>query len=118
MSWSRPIVGTTPTGTGITYIVMNKYDSRSNIQVVANGTVTFTVDTTLDTIHFDDETDPVPVNFQNLSADHVAPASAEWINLVASGSADAQSQINYPIAAVRLNITAGTGSVTYRIQQT
>ena len=115
-SYSRPVIGQTATGTGATYIPLSRHSSRTNVQVVANGTVTFTVDSTLQGIHWDD-TALAAVNLQPNNEAWVAPANADWMNEIASGSASADVQVNSPIAALRINITAGTGSVSYRIQQ-
>lgn len=116
--YARPVVGDTPAGVGVTYIPLNRWAARTAIQVDAVGTVTFTVDDTRDTIHYDMDADPLPINLQNRGNDVVSPASAFWSNVIASGSADAQANRNRPVAALRINITAGTGSVTYHIQQT
>lgn len=115
-STARPVVGVTAAGTGATYIPLNRHASRTNIHVVANGTVTFTVDSTLDTILWD-ATALQAVNLTGLSADHVAPANALWVNEIASGSVSADAQLNSPVGAVRIDITAGTGTVGFRIQQ-
>jgi len=115
-STARPVVGETAAGTGATYIPVNRHASRTNIHIDAIGTVTFTVDSTLDTILWD-ATALAAINMQPNRGDQVAPASAFWVNEIASGSADADVQLNAPVAAIRINITAGTGSVGYRIQQ-
>ena len=117
----RPITGTTPAGTGATYIVV-ECEENSSIQVIANGTVTFTVDYTLENILYD-ATAQSAVNIGNPNGRYVAPASAVWTNLIASGSADAQAALvdgsgNQIVPfAFRINITVGTGSVTYTITQ-
>lgn len=113
----RPIVGQTPAGTGATYIVVEAFEDDTNIQVVANGTVTFTVDSTVQNILYD-ATAQAAVNIGNPEGRYVAPASAVWKNVITTGSADANAQIaNEPIFALRINITAGTGSVSYHITQ-
>lgn len=112
----KPIVGQTAAGVGATYIVVGSADEL-NIQAIANGTVTFTVDWTNQNILYD-ATGKAAVNVvTGESARYVAPASAAWVNLIASGSATAAAQFDYPVFAVRINVTAGTGSVSYHITQ-
>lgn len=115
---NRPIVGETPAGVGATYIVVEGYEDDVNIQCTVNGTVTYTVDYTLQNIMYDDAALKA-VNLQNRDpARYVAPTSATWINEIATGSADANSAMtDTPIFAIRVNITAGTGSVSYAIAQ-
>jgi len=114
---NRPIVGETPAGVGATYIVVEGYEDDVNIQVVANGTVTFTVDFTLQNILYD-ATAIAAVNVGNAEGRYVDPASAVWINEIASGVISAQSTMtDTPIFALRINVTAGTGSVGYVIAQ-
>lgn len=114
---NRPIVGETPAGVGATYIVVEGYEDDVNIQVVANGTVTFTVDFTLQNILYD-ATAIAAVNVGNAEGRYVDPASAVWINEIASGAISAQSTMtDTPIFALRINVTAGTGSVGYVIAQ-
>jgi hypothetical protein len=117
LSYSRPIVGTTATGTGATYIVLSRYSELTNINLVANGTVTFTVDSTIDNILWD-ATALTAVNLQTNDSSMSDPASAFWVNEVASGSVNASARISTPIFGIRIDITAGTGSVSYQIQQT
>lgn len=117
-SYSRPIAGETPTGTGATYISLSRHSSRTNVDVFVNGTVTFTVDSTVMNILYDTATQSA-INLQPNPPDMADPTDADiWDEEIASGSADAAAAINTPIAALRINITAGTGSVRYRIQQT
>ena len=114
---NRPIVGETPAGVGATYIVVEGYEDDVNIQVIANGTVTFTVDFTLQNILYD-ATAIAAVNIGNAEGRYVDPASAVWINEIASGVISAQSTMtDTPIFALRINVTAGTGSVSYVIAQ-
>jgi hypothetical protein len=115
----RPFTGTTPVGVGATYIIVETQPSDTDIQVVANGTVTFTVDTTLQNITYD-ATALNAVNLQSLeSSRYVAPTAAIWTNLIASGSISARAQLtDNAVFAIRINITAGVaGSVTYAITQ-
>lgn len=114
---SRPIVGETPAGVGATYIVMDGYQDDINAQLTVVGTVTYTLDWTNQNILYDD-TALAAVNMQNREPDrYVAPASADWVNAQASGAASAETQLGFPVFAVRINITAGTGSVKYHIAQ-
>jgi hypothetical protein len=56
----------------------------------------------------------------NLFPNHparITPASAKWSNLVASGSTDSAFNSNFRMQALRINITAGTGSVAFTINQ-
>lgn len=117
---SRPIVGRTPDGIGAHYIVVDGYQDDLNIQVVANGTVTFTVDSTLQNILYSTAAQAaVNVGGQTPPEQdrYVDPASAVWTNEIASGSADARDTIVGPVFAIRINITVGTGSVSYHIAQ-
>lgn len=115
----RPITGRTADGVGITYIVVEPSVEDTHMQVVANGTVTFTVDSTLQNIMYD-ATALAAANL-NSPADtdrYVAPTDAVWTNELASGSVTAKvSIVSEPIFALRINITAGTGSVTYTVLQ-
>jgi hypothetical protein len=115
----RPITGQTAAGVGIKYIVVEAFQDDTNIQVIANGTVTFTVDTTIQNIMYD-ATALAAVNLSQPedSDRYVAPTAAVWDNVIASGSVSATVALaNLPIFAVRINITAGTGSVSYHIAQ-
>lgn len=116
----RPFVGTTPAGVGAHYIPVEAFEDDTNIQVIANGTVTFTVDSTVQNILYDTAAiAAVNIGPQVAESDrYVDPASAVWTNVIASGSASANAQLaNEPIFALRINITAGTGSVSYHITQ-
>jgi hypothetical protein len=114
----RPIVGTTPDGVGITYIILDPWTDDVTVQCIANGTVTFTLDSTIKNILYDTAAQNA-VNIGNDDGRYVDPASAIWGNQIVSGSASAS--VNIPndelIFALRVNITAGTGSVTYTVNQ-
>lgn len=115
-SRSRTIAGQTAAGTGATYIVLEDFVSPINIQTVANGTVTtLTIDSTNQNILYD-ATALAAVNVaQPADSDrYVAPASATWDQIA---TAVGFSQLSYPVFAIRINITAGTGSVSYHITQ-
>lgn len=115
----RPITGRTADGVGITYIVVEMAADDTNVQVVANGTVTFTVDSTLENILYDTATQAAI----NLSSPgdpdrYIDPTDAVWENQLASGSISANFQmVSEPVFALRVNVTAGTGSVTYTVLQ-
>jgi len=114
----RPITGTTPTGVGIKYIIVEAgHVDDTSIRVIANGTVTFTVDSTYENILYD-ATAKAAINIGNPNERYVAPTDAVWKNEIASGSVTATTLLqSEPIFAIRINITAGTGSVTYTILQ-
>lgn len=112
----RPITGTTPAGVGATYIVVESFEDDTQIQVIANGTVTFTVDSTVQNILYDAAAQSA-VNIGNPNDRYVAPASAVWANEIVSGSVDAAVTLSKLIFAIRINITVGTGSVTYTVAQ-
>jgi hypothetical protein len=112
----RPITGTTPAGTGATYIVVESFEDDTEVRVIANGSVTFTVDSTVQNILYD-ATAQAAVNVGNPNDRYVAPASAVWANEIVSGSADAAATLTNLVFAIRINITAGTGSVTYTVAQ-
>ncbi len=115
---SRPIVGETPAGVGATYIVVDGYQDDVNAQLTVVGTVTYTVDWTNQNILYDATgLAAVNVNTPNDPGRYAAPASADWVNAQATGSASAEVQLGYPVFALRINITAGTGSVKYHIAQ-
>ena len=115
----RPFTGVTADGTGIKYIVVEAFESDTNIQVIANGTVTFTVDTTIENIMYDAATkDAINIASPADDSRYVDPTSAVWTNVIASGIVSATvALVSQPIFAVRINITAGTGSVRYAITQ-
>jgi len=115
----RPFTGETVAGVGATYIPVEAFQSDTDVQVVAVGTVTFTVDTTLENIMYDTAAQAA-VNLRQPrdSSRYVDPASAVWTNLIASGAVSARAALtDAPVFAVRINITAGTGSVRYAITQ-
>lgn len=114
----RPISGQTAAGTGATYIIVESFEDSINVQTIANGTVTYTVDWTNQNILYD-ATALAAVNIvqPDDGPRYVAPASATFVNLIASGTASANAQTAFSVFALRINITAGTGSVSYHITQ-
>lgn len=118
-SRNRTFTGETPTGTGAHYIVVESFNDDSNVQVIANGTVTFTVDHTVQNILFDTAAQSAVNLVQPTDPErYVDPGSAIWTELIASGTVSANAQLaNEPVFAFRIDITAGTGSVSYHIAQ-
>ena len=116
---TRPIVGETAAGVGATYIVVDQACDDTRIQVTAEGTVTFTVDRTNENILYDaNARAAVNISPGGINDDrYVAPADATWTNVIASGTADATADMTTPAFALRINITVGTGSVRYIINQ-
>lgn len=124
----RPIVGRTDTGIGAHYIIVEAFERPINVQVTAEGTVTFTVDWTVQNVLYDvtgkravnvaggdgSADQPVVMTEQDR---YIPPANAVWNSLITSGSADAQASIDVPVFAIRIDITVGTGAVAYHITQ-
>lgn len=102
----------TPAGTGETYIPIDRYSPAITIQCDAIGTITFTVDYTLDDV-VRGQANSYDVNNENI----VAPASAQWTNLIASGSADVAYNGSLSARCLRVNRTVGTGQVRIRVSQ-
>lgn len=112
----RVITGETPAGVGATYIVVEGFEDTVNIHTQAIGTVTtLTIDWTNQNILYDATAlAAVNVNVPNDPGRYVAPTSADWNNIV---SAVGATQLQFPVFAIRIDITAGTGSVAYQITQ-
>ena len=100
----RPAVFTV-TGVGVSNPYgVDTYISPSNmgLAVTVTGTITYKVQYT----------------FDNIYANDYSPASGNWFDHpTLTGSAAANSNIAYPVTAIRLNNTAGTGSATLTIIQ-
>ena len=81
--------------------------SQTSIQVDVTGTVTYTVETTLD-----DPNDPIAP---------VAVGSMLWVPSsdvnVVGATASQQSNFLFAPCYVRLNVTAGTGTATLKVLQ-
>ena len=120
-SRKRPYTGTTPVGVGATYIVVETCLDDFRVHCIANGTVTYTVDSTSQNIMYDAAAQAaVNVSQPSDPGRYVVPASADWDNEIASQvSTDSSVAVSSkPVFAFRVNITAGAaGSVTYTIQQ-
>lgn len=108
----RTNTGTTAAGIGATYIPINRYVDSTSIQLTVSGTVTFTVDYTLDNIR-----PGAAASAVNAPGNGVAAASATWETLVSSGSVGTVASLDVPVDSLRINITAGTGTVSWRIIQ-
>lgn len=115
----RPIVGQTPVNTvAAKYIIVEMTERPTTIQCIANGTVTFTVATTIQNIMYDAAAQGAWNVQQGVDTDrYVAPTAAAWDEVAATGSVDTLTDIDTPVFAFRINQTAGTGSVTYTILQ-
>jgi hypothetical protein len=109
----RTIVRLCPAGVGITYIPINRYAQNITIQADAIGAATFAVDYTLDNILMG----PVS-SYDTQREDFVAPASAFWTNLIASGAVDVSYNGSLSAYALRVNQTVGAGQVRIVISQT
>jgi hypothetical protein len=116
MTSPAALVGETPAGTGATYVVVDQYTDDLNIQCQNIGTVTYSVQWTNQNIFWDTAALKA-VNVQSRE-NTVNPFNASYEALIGSTVDDsANAQISYPIKGLRINITAGTGSVRYRITQ-
>lgn len=95
----------TVTGTGSSNpYALDTYISPNNLglAVIVSGTITYKVQYT----------------FDNIYANDYVPASGNWFDHpTLTGSSSANSNIAYPVMAIRLTNTAGTGSATLVIIQ-
>lgn len=107
----RPIRVTTAAGVGATYVPIDRFPDNITIQAIVSGTVTFTVDFTNENII------RAAQNPYDQSEDLVAAASAAWSNLIASGSSSTSFNGTLSALALRVNITAGTGTVKLIVSQ-
>ena len=112
----RPITGITPVGVGVHHIIVEMNDRPTTISCVANGTVTFEVDTTIQNITYDDA---AMAGWNVTQGDrYVDPGDAVWTEIISTGSVDALFSIDIPVFAFQIEITAGVaGSVSYTILQ-
>lgn len=117
-SRKRPITGQTVAGVAIKYVIVEMNDRPTTIQCIANGTITFTVATTIQNIMYD-ATALAAANLNSPADDdrYVAPTDAVWTEIEASGIVTTLTSVDTPVFAFRINQTAGTGSVTYTILQ-
>jgi len=86
------------TGTGTVVIPVDHYAQTLTAQVSVSGTVTFQVEYTCE-----------PDIRRN------GTSAAAWTAFIASGSAAAAGQLETPVTAIRLNVTAGDGTATLRL---
>ena len=109
----RVITVTTAAGVGATYIPISRSYEQLNISTTVSGTATYTVDRTLDNI-VRSQANSYDVHGETLTA----PASAEWLNVIAS-QVNVAANFSGEVGgyALRVDITAGTGTVTIRILQ-
>lgn len=102
----RP-VWLTQTGVGDTKPVpFNLYAAPTNIALgatILSGAATFTVQYTFDDVH----------------APGYDPATGNWVDhpYLTAKAANTDSNIAYPVVAVRLRVTAGTGTVRLAVIQ-
>lgn len=115
----RPFTGVTPAGVNATYIVVEASLDDTSITVDPVGAATFTVDYTLDNILFDTAAQAAwNLSMANDPGRYVDPGDALFTNVIASGAVQAVGSVaNIPIFAIRINQTAGAGSVRYAITQ-
>ncbi len=111
----RPITGQTVANVvAATYIIVEMTDRPTTIQCIANGTVTYTVDRTIQNIFYS----TAVIAAKHLDTNrYVDPAAAAWASVATTGSVSTLNDVDTPVFAFRINQTAGTGSVTYTILQ-
>lgn len=101
----RPVTYTI-TGTGVSSVMPpDQYISPFNVSLGATvtGTVTYTVQYT----------------FDDVFAKGYSPASGNWVDhpSLTAQTTTKDSNIAYPVSGIRLNVTAGTGTVRLVITQ-
>lgn len=116
--YARPVSASVVAGANTVVIPLNRYASRSHIQVALTGANTFSIDSTLDNILWNTATLASAVNLQPNSPDDADPTTAAWVEEQASGTADVTLKLNSPIAAIRVVKTVGAGTAEVRVQQT
>lgn len=95
----------TQTGTGTTdWVPLNRYAGDDvSLAAFVDGTATYTVEMTLERVNRE-EYDPATVRV----LDH---------GTLVGSTGSASGNIDFPVEAIRLNVTAGTGSVELQIYQ-
>ena len=88
------------TGVSDVTIPVNRYDENMTVQIAVTGTATWTLKWTLANVMRGD-----------------TPAWADHPAGALTGSAEGQAQFDFPVTALQLAITAGTGNVTAIIVQ-
>jgi len=118
-AYARPIVTALIAGANTVNIPLNRHASRTHIQVILTGANTFSIDSTLDSIHFSTAVLASAVNLQPNNASRQDPANANWSEELASAvDTAADVHLNAPVAAIRIVKSAGAGTAEVRIQQT
>lgn len=102
----RPSVltaGAAPAQSAVYPCDVNKHPFAVGLGAVVNGTITYTVQHTFD--------DPFAPGFN--------PATAVWFNhpTLANLSANGDSNYAFPVRAIRVSTSAGTGSVALTVIQ-
>lgn len=116
--YARPVSASVPAGAATIVIPLNRYASRSHIEVSLTGANTFSIDSTLDTILWEQAVLDGAVNLQPRGDDVDDPTTAAWVEEQASGTADVTLKLNAPIAAIRIVKSVGAGTAEVRVQQT
>jgi len=116
-SYSRPVQGNIVAGAVTVNIPLNRHANRTHLQVVLTGANTFSVDSTQDSIHWDQAVLDSAVNLQPPNSIRADPSTAIWEEEQASGTVDLSLKLNAPVAALRIVKTVGAGTAVYRIQQ-
>lgn len=101
----RPVY-VTVSGVGVSAPIPMDWRARpftAGIGCVVTGTVTYTVQHTYD----------------DITLSTFDPSIANWFPnaVIAAATASADTTYTYPVRAIRMNITAGTGSVTMGVMQ-
>lgn len=91
------------TGVGTVIVPLDHYSEDLTVQAIGDGVSTFQVDAS------------VTPNVRRIPAGNI-----EWEDnyLIASGVADTITTIKGPVTALRLNVTAGVGTIKLNIAQT
>jgi hypothetical protein len=117
-AYARPISSSVPAGAATVVIPLNRYAARSHIQVAITGANTFSIDSTLDTVLWDQSVIDGAANLQPRGDDVADPSTAAWVEEQASGSASVTLKLNSPVAAIRIVKSVGAGTAEVRVQQT
>lgn len=118
MAHARPIAGSIAAGAVTKAIPLNRHASRTSVDVVLTGVNTFSIESTLDSIHWNTADLASAINLQPRGASYADPTTAAWVEEQASASATSTLKLNQPVAAIRIVKTVGAGTAEYRIQQT
>lgn len=117
-SYSRPVSASVVAGAVTVNIPLNRHASRTHIQVILTGANTFSIDSTLDSIHFSTAVLASAVNLQPNNESRQDPSNANWSEEQASTvDTPADIHLNAPVAAIRIVKSAGAGTAEVRIQQ-